>query len=49
MIRPRGQGQIGLDRIQFLVGYRQHTDIGTDDGPLIQQPGPFDSLICARI
>ena len=40
-----GQGQIGLDGVQFPVGYRQHAGIAAEDEAFVAQPGPFDSFI----
>jgi hypothetical protein len=43
-----GQGQIGLDGVQFPVSYRQRAGIASEDGTFVQQPGPLDSLVRAH-
>jgi hypothetical protein len=43
-----GQGQIGLDCIQFPVRYFQRAGIATEDKTLVEEPGPFDSFIHAH-
>jgi hypothetical protein len=36
------QGEVGLDRVQLPLGYRQCARIATEDRPFVEQPGPFD-------
>jgi hypothetical protein len=40
-----GQGQVGLDRVEFPAGSDQRARITFEEGTLVEQPGPFDPVI----
>ena len=41
------QGEIGFDRIQLPIGFRQRGGIAPENRAFVEQPGPLDSLVHA--